>query len=180
MLLVFGIVALLAIATSWLSRKSEAPVSRTTAAQNLPDYFINDVDTTVTDEQGLPSHELRASSLVHYPNNDTTKLVQPDITILNTDKGSRWHASAREGEIAGQQQLIRLSGDVRLKQQGENVLELQTERLSIDNRRRYAETDAPVTLLSNGSQMHGIGMKAYGDQQRILLLSSVRGEYADH
>lgn len=178
MLLLIALVALLAVATSWLSRKSETAPPKSAAARHLPDYFIRGLESTVTDKNGRPSHQLRADYLVHFPDNDTTELERPDVTVLGDVKGSHWHATAVHGKVEGAQQQILLRGDVKLKQYGKNELDVQTDWLRIDSHRRYADTKAPVTLKSAGTQLHGIGMKAYGDEQRLILLSAVRGKYA--
>lgn len=178
MLLLFAVVALLVIGTSWLSRKSVAPSPKSAATSHQPDYFINGLDSTVTDEHGNPSYRLRAESLIHYPDNDTTELTQPDITVLGRQNEARWHATAATGKVESRQKQMLLHGNVTLKQSGSNKLELHTEWLQIDTARHYAETGAPVTLLASGTTLEGIGMRAYGDEQRLQLLSSVRGKYA--
>lgn len=178
MLLLIALVTLLAIATNWLSQKSEKRPPKSTSAQHLPDYFIRGLNSTVTDKNGKPSHQLQAESLVHYPDDDVTELKHPDITVLGDEKASRWHATARQGKVEGKNNRILLQGDVNLHQSGDGELLLQTESLRIDSARHYAETDAPVTLHSAGTKLQGTGMKAYGDEQRLQLLSDVRGKYA--
>lgn len=178
MLLLLGFVALLVVFTSWLSRKSEAPAPQgRAAAESLPDYFMRGIDSRITDREGNISHRLTAESLFHYPENDLSELEQPDVTILGENRTS-WRATALSGRIEGDAQQLLLQGDVRLRQHGENELNLQTDWLQIDTARHYAQTDAPVTLEGPSTRVHGIGMQAYGDEQRLLLLSSVRGRYA--
>ena len=178
MLLLIGLVALLALATNWLSRKSESRPPKSAAARHIPDYFIKGLESTVTDTTGRPSHQLRADALLHYPDDDTTELERPDITVLGNEKASRWHATAERGKVESQQHQILLVGNVRLKQYGSSKMSLQTDWLRINSEQHYAETRAPVTLQSAGTQLQGIGMKAYGDEQRLQLLSEVRGQYA--
>ena len=178
MLLLLIFVTLLFALTSWLSHKSDAPSPQKTAAiQQLPDYFIRGLDSTITGEDGAPSHRLSADSLTHYPHTDTTELTQPALTIFERDR-TAWQASAEHGTLVGGEEELLLRGQVQLNQRGDHRLDVLTEWLRIDIERQYAETDAPVTLTNPSSQLEGVGMQAYGEEQRLLLHSNVRGHYA--
>jgi lipopolysaccharide export system protein LptC len=179
MLLLLAFVALLVVVTGWLSRKSEIPApGDSEAARNLPDYFMRDIESLITDKSGRASHRLNAVALFHYPQGDLSKLEQPDVTVLSDTDGG-WHASAVEGAYRGTLHELRLDGDVRVTQRGEREMRLLTETLTIDTQRNYAETAAAVTLEGPASRLQGVGMQLYGDEQRLLLLSEVRGRYAE-
>lgn len=170
--------ALLVVATGWLSRQSGSPSDEEReAAAHLPDYYMHGMQARISDENGATSHRLVADSLYHYPEGDRSELSRPDITVY-TQKSSTWHATAENGVLSGVNDELRLNGDIRMTQQGESVMSLRTERLNIDTVRRYAETDAAVTLEGEATQIEGIGMQAYGDEERLILLSQVRGRYA--
>lgn len=177
MLLLLGFVALLVVLTSWLSRQGEVPApGRAKAPAHQPDYFIHGMQATLTGPDGQPTHHLLADTLYHYPDDDTSELENPDIRVFGVDSAN-WHAIGREGFVAGKQGQLTLRGEVRLRQEGAEELDVQTDWLLIDSKRRYAETDAPVTLTTPDSRVEGIGLKAYGQEQRMQLLSSVRGRY---
>lgn len=178
MLLLLGFVALLVVFTSWLSRQGETPGPRAPeTAKHQPDYFIHGMDATVTDLNGRTSHRLIADSLFHYPDDDTSELENPDIRIFG-ERDENWFATGQQGFVAGKQGQVTLRGDVRLRQRGVEELDVETEWLLIDSERHYAETDAPVTLVSSAARVQGVGLKAFGEEQRMLILSSVRGRYA--
>lgn len=177
MLLLIAFVTLLVVLTSWLSRKSGTPSPGETAAANqLPDYYLHGLEATITGEDGSPRHRLKAETLRHYPDTDTTELEQPDVTVLGKGNAT-WHVRATRGTVETAAQQILLSGEVRLRQRGDNGMEMQTEWLRLDTARQYAETDASVLLKSRSARVQGIGMQAYGEQQRLLLQSTVRGRY---
>ncbi|MCW8827906.1 MAG: LPS export ABC transporter periplasmic protein LptC [Gammaproteobacteria bacterium] len=177
MLLLLTLTAVLAALTSWLSGRSKAPSPQQgETAQQQPDYFLHGLSATVTDRQGKPSHRLLADSLFHYPQKNVTELEQPDITVFGGNN-NHWQARAEQGTLQGEGEQILLQGDVRLNQHGEQRLDLHTEWLHIDINRHYAETDAAVLLTSPAARVEGIGMQAYGKEQRLQLLSAVRGYY---
>lgn len=178
MLMLLTLIILLVVLTSWLSYRSDslAP-QQEQAAQQAPDYFLHDLEATVTDENGHPSHNLSAESMLHYPDTDTTIMQQPVISVFGPER-SDWLVRAELGEIAGQEKQIMLRGNVQLEQQGATPLQLLTDWLRIDAEQQYATTDAPVLLKSPSARVEGIGMQAYGKEQRLLLQSTVRGHYA--
>ncbi len=176
LLLLIGI-ALLVVATSWLSQQQEQPNKSDKADTRLPDYFIEGFSSMVTDEQGHVSQRLTAATLYHYPDTDLTTLKQPDITVSGKN-GNGWHATAEHGELSGKdEKKLLLSDKVVLHQQGDESVTLRTIWLRIDGARHYAETDAPITIESAAGRIDGTGLKLYGDEQRLLIGSAVRGTY---
>lgn len=177
LLLLLGI-ALLVIATSWLSQHQQREPGKTeTAGKQLPDYFIKTFSSSMTDPEGRTNQRLNATTLYHYPDSDLSTLEQPDITVSDKD-GSEWHATAESGELhGGKQRTLLLRDNVVLRQQGNEQVTLHTQWLRIESERRYAETDAPVTIDSDGGHVEGIGMNLYGDEQRLVVRAAVKGQY---
>jgi len=170
-------IAVLVVITSWLSQRQEQPGKTGTATARLPDYFIKEFSSSVTDPQGRINQQLTANTLYHYPDNDLTILEKPDITASGEGKAD-WHATADNGELhGGEQRTLLLRDNVVLRQQGTEKITLHTEWLRIEGKRRYAETDAPITIESTTGHIEGIGMNLYGEEQRLLVRSAVRGQY---
>jgi lipopolysaccharide export system protein LptC len=177
-LLILALVTLLVVATTWLSRKSEQPRPKEAAgAEGVADYFIRGFEGTVTAKNGAPSHLLKADSLVHYAGNDMTELEQPDLTIFRP-QGERWTVSARHGRMQGEGDTVFLSGRVRLRQRSQRQpLQLRTETLQLYPQRHYAETDRAVDITAPGGRIQGVGMQIFGEEDRLVLLSDIRGAY---
>ncbi len=82
--------------------------------------------------------------------------------------------------MASKGTLVKLTGDVRIRRQaydhhrGVTVL---TEALTVRPKERYAETDRPATVLSEGARVNSIGLRAWLPQSRLELLARVRGKY---
>jgi len=55
--------------------------------------------------------------------------------------------------------------------------ELVSERLVVKPEQQYVETDKAVMLTTAGSTTRAIGMRAYLKQDKIELLSNVRGTH---
>lgn len=177
-LLVLALVALLVVATTWLSEKSEQPKPVTPAeAEGVVDYFIRGFDGTETASNGTPSQLLKAASLRHYAATGVTELEQPDLTIYRKP-GEQWLVRAHQGRMTDEGNELQLSGQVILTQRSkQQPLTLSTDNLILYPQRHFAETKSAVTITAPTGKIQGVGMKVYGDEQRLLLLSTIRGTY---
>ena len=179
-LLILALVILLVIATSWLSRRSSQPApSAGEDAAQAADYFIRGFEGTVTGENGRPSHHLKADSLVHYGHSNITELEQPDLTVYQKP-GEQWRIQSRHGRIEGESvnDEVLLEGKVVLTLRSQQQpFKLRTELLRFYPDRRYAETESKVDISSPGGRITGVGMKVFGDDGRLQLLSDIRGTY---
>ncbi len=170
-------IALLVVATSWLALRQSKPERPQVATSQQPDYFIKDFNSVVTDPQGQPQQQLTAISLYHYPEDDRATLEQPDI-IVTDENGGGWHATADSGELRGNvQRKLLLRDNVVLRQTGKESVTLRTEWLRVEAEHHYAETDAPVRIESPTGRIDGVGLNLYGDEERLLVRSAVRGQY---
>lgn len=176
LVLVVGLVA----ATSWLSQKSESPskpADEETAG--VADYFIRGFEGTVTGNNGRPTHYLKADYLVHYTDSNITELEKPDLTVYQ-EKGEKWHIQSELGRMQedGENDEVLLQGNVTLTQQTrQQPLKLSTETLLLYPERQYAETDSAVDIRAPGGHIRGVGMKVFGQEERLQLLSDIRGTY---
>jgi lipopolysaccharide export system protein LptC len=179
-LLILALVTLLVFATSWLSRKSEQPTAPTgTDAVDAADYFIHGFEGTVTGKNGAPSHYIKAESLVHYGDSNVTELEQPSLTVYHKP-GEQWHVQSSHGRMQGEGENdeVLLDGKVILNQRSKRQpLKLTTEKLLLYPGRRYAETDSAVDISTPSGRIKGVGMKVFGDEERLQLLSDIRGIY---
>lgn len=177
-LLIIFLVALLVIATTWLSQKSEKPTpSAKQTAAPLADYFIRGFDGTITTVNGLPSYHLKSGSLIHFAESDIIELSQPNLTVFRPQE-EQWLVKADNGRMEGDGNQVTLRGKVLLTQQSKTQpLQLKTDELLLYPDTQYGETDYPVTISSPNGRVSGVGLKVYGKENRLLLLSEVRGHY---
>lgn len=177
-LIIISLVTLLVIATTWLSQRSDKPVPRTAQTEvQLADYFIRGFDGTVTTANGLPSYHLVSGSLTHFAESDTIELTQPNLTVFRPQE-EQWQVEAENGTMEGDGNQVTLRGKVILTQQSKTQpLQLRTDELLLYPDSQYGETDYPVTISAPSGSVSGVGMKVYGKENRLLLLSDVRGRY---
>ncbi|MBR9910535.1 MAG: LPS export ABC transporter periplasmic protein LptC [Gammaproteobacteria bacterium] len=109
---------------------------------------------------------------------ERTEIENPDITLI-TIGSPPWKATADSGRTTENGQVVELMDNVKLRQteSTDRAVELTTTHLLIKPEQQYAETDKPVTIRSVNDITHATGMRAYLEQDRIQLLSNVRGIY---
>lgn len=174
----FVALALAAVAaTSWLSRQTERTHRATeTLPGHTVDYFLSQFSAVTTDETGHPEHRLDAAYMAHFPDDDTAELTKPRITVYRP-RSDPWHVQADRGRVEAGGNLIELEGKVRLIRKGKDALELATDDMRIWPNRQYAETDAPLTVTDARGTIEAVGMRGYLGEERLELLSRVRGTY---
>lgn len=173
------IIAILAVVSHWLSQESEQlfETSKAPIPARSPDYFMDNFSAVTMNENGIAQHRLEATRLEHYAQDDITELDQPHLLLYNNGS-PLWHISAAKGNIKNDTQMISLEGKVHMQREGDDPLELRTERIQIHPKTQYAETSAAVILTSPQVRLQGIGMRIDINEERLELLSDVRGNYA--
>jgi len=181
-----GVIAILLGLTGlafWLqedSSKQETPTdTNKVKKRHTPDYFMEDFTITSMNEKGKPSSVLVSAKMFHYPDDDSTELASPFMTLYG-DIGKPWKIKADRGWVAANNELILLSGNVRIDRlSGPNnrPVKLFTDKLRIHPESDFAETDRPVTMLSNKRKTTAIGMRAYVRKGKLQLLDDVRVSY---
>jgi len=167
----------------WLqqsSGKQSSNVSPPTVSQkHSPDYFMEDFTLTSMNEKGTPNSILVSSKMLHYPDDDSTELDAPFMTMFG-EIGKPWKIKADRGWVSGNNELILLSGNVRIDRlSGPNnrPVKLLTNKLRIHPESDFAETDQPVTMVSDKRHTSAIGMRAYIREGKLQLLDDVRVNY---
>ena len=183
--LVTGLLILLVIVLAlavgyWNIRPSSfTPQAAVPSAQ--PDFFMDNPRISQLNEQGQPVYHLTSERAEHQVGKDETLLEHPQVRYYREGEQQPWHLQARYGEVTSKGSQVELREDVVIEQQlaHQSVRRLSTSALSILTDQHYAETDQPVKIESNGITT-ATGMKAYLNDGRIELLSSVRGEHESH
>ncbi len=179
--IVIGIALLFfATLTFWLAQSSKDQSRANTPQSHTPNYYFHGVSAVLMSPQGVPSQQLVAKEMTHYPDDDSTELVLPNLTIYD-DSNPPWLINAETGWVSGDGEVLLLSGKVKIdRSSAPNIraMHMRTEDLRIQPKENYAETDAKIHAWSHGDIIDAKGMRAWFNKPiRIKLLANVKGHY---
>jgi len=180
--LLTALLFMLATASSWWLYQKVQPTepARPIKAKHEPDYFFEDFVVTSMNSQGQPKHRLKGDRMVHYPDDNTTEIEQPELDLYKNAKPV-WRINAEHGLISAEGDQVLMGGEVRIKRHGsrqQDVVYVRTRDVLIRPDEKYAETDQLVVITSGNTKVKAVGMRAYIEEGRIELLSKVEGVHA--
>lgn len=130
---------------------------------------------------GLRESIIEAPRLAQLPNHLGTRIEQPVLDWYQPDGQTReWRLQAEQGWVAADQQSIRLEGAVKMVRtadSGKPPMTITTRDVLVRPDERYAETAAPTRAVTPHGEFRAVGVRAWLDQERLELLSEVRGVY---
>ena len=148
-------------------------------SEKIADTFFNHSTIINFNESGLPKSKIVGKQLFHYPGEEDSEITSPRVTFFR-DQGSAVFISADQGWINQTGTRVLLKGHttiVREKSSFNKFSKLETPELTIWPNKEYAETDKPVKITTEGTNATGVGMKAYLDKERYLLLNNVKARH---
>ena len=81
-----SILFVLGLLTFWLRYASEiAEPKRDGKHRHDPDYIVGDATLRKIDVNGALKYTLKAKDIRHYPDDDSTDLIEPNLVSLNAD-----------------------------------------------------------------------------------------------
>ena len=170
----------LLIATYWLSQQVLPDAARDDGSKRHdPDAIVENFSATRLNEQGVPNFVMAATKMQHYPDDDSTTLDAPRLTLISPGQPAM-HASARQGTISSKGEEIFLHDNVEVLRDAnarQDSLTLQTDYLHIIPDQDLADTDHAVTIIDARNNVHGTGMEMNNKTRILKLLSHVRSEY---
>ncbi|MET4000166.1 LPS export ABC transporter periplasmic protein LptC [Marinobacterium sp. MBR-109] len=158
------------------TRLSDEPILDNSAARI--DFFVREARITRWNPSGEMAQELNSPLMRHYPE-PAEMLFDKPITLIPREQGGELRILAQEGRMPDSQERIVLAGDVQLHDNppSGSASEMLTERLTLYPPRDYAHTDLPVRVIRGQDHTEGRGMEVFFDEQRVELLSEVKGTY---
>ncbi len=169
---------------SWWLAERESPRRAQEIVHEGPravDYYLRDLQATTMTPAGLPARTLAAAELRHYPDDDTTELLKPRLTVHQRE-GPPWQVNAKTGWVSADGSLVLLNGPVHIERAAgpaNRPLQIDTRNLRVQPRQDYAETDERVRVRSLKDRIDATGMQAWLRRPaRIKLLADVKGYYA--
>ena len=164
----------------WLD--SQVQQEGSTASHNqrhVPDVIMSNFSATKMDQQGVPRFFLSAQHLRHYPDNDSTELELPRLTML-TEARPEVHMVGKRGLISSRGDEVIFRDDVRVMRAAsadQSALTLHTQYLRVLPDLDLANTDQAVTIVDANNTVHAIGLEMDNKARILKLLSHVRSEH---
>lgn len=172
-LVVLALLAAAALGSTWLMKRvGMQETGGETAATREPDYYMEDFNTLTMRDDGTPKHRLQASYMAHYPDSNTTELLQPKLEIFRRNQ-TPLYITAEKGSVISDNKVILLKGKVRLWQNntaGKRTLDVKTSNVRVLRDEKYAETDEYATITSGRATITGTGMQAWLDEDRLKVI----------
>ena len=183
-LLLWTAVALLAAWSWWFASTGKAPERVAAVSREAPrevDYYLRGLHTRIMGPQGRLIRELEAEEVRHFPDDDTTELLRPRLTV-HPDQPPPWVVVAENGWVSPDASLVLLNGEVRItREEGarNRPLRIDTRNLRVQPLQDYAETDERVRVRSRKDRIDAVGMQAWlRPPARLKFLADVKGYYA--
>lgn len=173
--------ALLAALSNWLMQTAEqsAP-ARASGERHDPDFYLKDFTLITMDKTGALLNRLESPYMVHYADDGVSEVTTPRMRVFRKN-APPWQIDAGTGVILAEGKTVLLRDGVIIRQnhpQNGQHSTLRTADLTVTPDREFAETASPVSFTdSAGTAVDAVGMRANFTDERLELLSQVRGKY---
>lgn len=162
-------VALLALASFWLDYIVGLEGNgRELNKRHEPDSVMENFEARQFDQQGQLHATVLATQMFHYPDDDSSELIKPHVTLTGNGGQSVW--TSERGILADDNSRIDLSGSVRgerLATTAEPAQTLTTEQLTLLTDDQIGRSPVRIHYTSGKTQIDAVG--AEWDQARGLL-----------
>jgi lipopolysaccharide export system protein LptC len=173
MVIVVGLIAW----TTIQSYSHKGPIK--TRNTSLPDAYMEDIVALTLDKEGKPKMKLITPKMVHYPENDTSLITSPQLTVYQKSPDP-WFITANHAKAMQGVDLVHFWENVIIHQPaGEDhpATYIKTSSLTVYPNKKLAQTVDLITLNQPNLRVFSKGMQANMDTGNIKLLSETRGEY---
>lgn len=175
--LLLAVLFVAAVTSAWLLKQlTEEQAGAGEPIFHDPDYYMEDFTTLSMEKDGSPKNRLHAVYMAHYPDDDTTELLQPKMEIYRAGRPPLF-ITADKGWVTSNNDVILLRGGVRLWEDdelGKRTLQVDTTEVRVLMNDEYAETDQPAVIISRRSTIRGAGMRAWMKESRLEVLRHER------
>lgn len=176
-----AILATIALLSQWLLETVQSVLEQDASnGHQGPVMYIDDFLATRTNGQGIRQYTLAAPHLVELPERRGTRVKQPVMSVFEAGQIRDWVIRAENGWISANNSLIKLQERVSLTRpvsQGKQSIVITTRNVAVRPNEGYAETSEPARAETPNGVLEGVGLKAYFREEKIRLLSQVRGSY---
>jgi lipopolysaccharide export system protein LptC len=144
------------------------------------DYFLENFSNTVMNARGTPFRRLSADRMLHFPDDDSTELTKPHLTLFQNEH-PLWQVQSEQGWLSGDGKLLLLNGPVTIDRAAAGQirpLHIVTRNLRVQPEEGYAETDERIAVTSLGSRLESKGIQVwFKEPAHLKFLANVKGRY---
>lgn len=176
-LLMLAIVGVSVSTSFWTYNTSAQSVIK---ADSQPDAFMEEVISVVMDKQGKPKLKIVTPKMIHYPDKDTTRLSEPQLTLYRKSP-KPWYITSKFANATQGIEHLNFWDDVIIHHPADKTnpaTVIKTATLTVFPNKQTAETDDAITLEQPHLMIQATGMRADMNVGNIKLLSQSRGIYA--
>jgi lipopolysaccharide export system protein LptC len=173
-LAILSVILLAGMTLSYHSR--EVPIPQPTL---LPDAYMENVTAIIMDKKGKPSIKIKTPRMVHFIENDTSELIDPQLTIYRRSP-EPWFITSKFAKAQQGIDQVDFWKDVIIHHAGDLTSPatiITTPTLTVHPNDQTAETTDFITFTQPSVTVKAIGMTADLNTGSIKLLSQTRGEY---
>lgn len=171
----------IAMVTFWINYSVQPELPKIDgSSRHDPDYIMSNFETIQTDINGDLRYKLEAAEMRHYPDDDTTELVQPDYMQFAVNKPYT-RAVGKRGFVSSNGEEVELVDDVVVTRQAfeeKGEMTVETDFLKIRPNDEIVTTDRPVVIKqAPKTVIYATGMVYEKKNKTITLLNRVRAHY---
>jgi lipopolysaccharide export system protein LptC len=175
-----SLLLVLTLLTFWLRYATELDEpARDGKHRHDPDYILSDLVLRKLDPNGELKYTLRAVEVRHYPDDDTTDLVRPELVRQNReDDEPPVTISSDRGHVTDDNERVDLYDNVRIYRPSVGKYEELTavmDALTVFPNDETAFTRSPVLITQGKSWVKGVGMRVNHREQTYLIESRAVG-----
>lgn len=174
-----ALAGLLAGLSYWLERATTVEEqARRAKARHAPDFVVDKFHLQRFDASGALLQSLRAARMTHFPDNDSTEIVTPELTFHRPDAPIR--VTSKQALTTKDGKEVRLTGAVRVnrpKTRNREATLIETEALTIFPDEEKTVGNSPVTLIQGNSIVKGNAITYYSKDRIAQLSGGVRGSF---
>jgi lipopolysaccharide export system protein LptC len=172
-LLILGATSL----TAYFSWHPKTP--RSIQSSQQADAVMENVSAIIMDKQGKPSMKIVSPKMIHFAANDTTQLVEPELTLYRKSP-KPWYIRAKHGQATAGIDKVNFWDNVTIHHAADEnnpVTFIKTPTLTVHPDKQIALTKDLITLIQPNLIVKATGMYADMNTGDIKLISQARGEY---
>ncbi len=142
------------------------------------DSSLTELTVMQFDTSGKLTHLLNTPLIQHIPQKNVYFIKKPHLILAEANQNP-WEIEADKAKAFADREILLTSHVVIQQKQARDQkdLKLMTEKITYFPKSKVATTSEPVTIQQAQNQVNAIGMRADLADNKIELLSHVRGHY---